>query len=606
MTLVVAQSPTPILQFFNSDGTFLIGGQLFTSVGGLPYPTYADPLGLIQHANPIILNSRGEIATSSGQSAQLFLIPNVTYSFALFDAQSNPIVTPTNIRGIPTADIIESIITASFIGQQIYPQTAAEIAAAVAIVNPAYPPLMVDRYGTNTTPGMTSMLAAWQSAINVAKRQGGVVTWGVGPYVLDGALDLTNPIGSQNCMFALIGQGRFKAPTNTVGQNATPSILLKHTGHAFDTTGSQGIHFENMSIASIDPVNYPKTCFLRARNSDGASRTDRLINCYVYGPFKQTIDANYGAENDILDGCQFYNTATDANASAVDINGYNVFRAYSSAFTTIATGSQSCLDHKIIGGEYANLGGTNTSDVIRLTGARSVKIIGPWLDSSNQLGTVSGRSLIYVDAGNAASGPVYITGVDGEANNNPANFAILFDGSTTTHPNWVVIGNIFPNTSAMLGGGSASTVISQLTWLNNTNSSQGGGVSFNGTIDTPISDNTPGGFTANAITNPFIIPLSATFTRSGEIDVTLVDTSQSVGAKGWRFRNASGKFSIARVDDSGNVTSERFVITDSGLGVNGTAATAKPTVTGAKGGNAALTSLMTALASYGLVTDSTT
>jgi hypothetical protein len=34
--------------------------------------------------------------------------------------------------------------------------------------------------------------------------------------------------------------------------------------------------------------------------------------------------------------------------------------------------------------------------------------------------------------------------------------------------------------------------------------------------------------------------------------------------------------------------------------------TAKPTVTGAKGGNAALASLMTALAGFGLVTDSTT
>lgn len=42
------------------------------------------------------------------------------------------------------------------------------------------------------------------------------------------------------------------------------------------------------------------------------------------------------------------------------------------------------------------------------------------------------------------------------------------------------------------------------------------------------------------------------------------------------------------------------------LGFFGAAAVAKPTVTGAKGGNAALTSLMTALANLGLVTDSTT
>jgi hypothetical protein len=42
------------------------------------------------------------------------------------------------------------------------------------------------------------------------------------------------------------------------------------------------------------------------------------------------------------------------------------------------------------------------------------------------------------------------------------------------------------------------------------------------------------------------------------------------------------------------------------LGFNGHATTAKPTVTGAKAGNAALASLLTALAAYGLVTDSST
>jgi hypothetical protein len=41
-------------------------------------------------------------------------------------------------------------------------------------------------------------------------------------------------------------------------------------------------------------------------------------------------------------------------------------------------------------------------------------------------------------------------------------------------------------------------------------------------------------------------------------------------------------------------------------GFNNTAPIARPTVTGAKGGNAALTSLLTALAAYGLITDSST
>jgi hypothetical protein len=57
-------------------------------------------------------------------------------------------------------------------------------------------------------------------------------------------------------------------------------------------------------------------------------------------------------------------------------------------------------------------------------------------------------------------------------------------------------------------------------------------------------------------------------------------------------------FSVAGVD--------RLAVTGAGLGFNGTAAITKPTVSGSKGANAALASLLTALASYGLVTDSST
>jgi len=42
------------------------------------------------------------------------------------------------------------------------------------------------------------------------------------------------------------------------------------------------------------------------------------------------------------------------------------------------------------------------------------------------------------------------------------------------------------------------------------------------------------------------------------------------------------------------------------VGFNGTTAIAKPTITGSRAGNAALASLLTALANYGLITDSTT
>ena len=47
-------------------------------------------------------------------------------------------------------------------------------------------------------------------------------------------------------------------------------------------------------------------------------------------------------------------------------------------------------------------------------------------------------------------------------------------------------------------------------------------------------------------------------------------------------------------------------LTGSGIGFFGTSPTTKPTVTGSRGGNAALTSLLTALATLGLITNSTT
>jgi hypothetical protein len=54
----------------------------------------------------------------------------------------------------------------------------------------------------------------------------------------------------------------------------------------------------------------------------------------------------------------------------------------------------------------------------------------------------------------------------------------------------------------------------------------------------------------------------------------------------------------------GNVQTLQLIV--GGMGFNGTNAIAKPTVSGSKAGNAALTSLMSALSSYGLVTDTTT
>lgn len=70
-------------------------------------------------------------------------------------------------------------------------------------------------------------------------------------------------------------------------------------------------------------------------------------------------------------------------------------------------------------------------------------------------------------------------------------------------------------------------------------------------------------------------------------------------AGGINFKAANG-VTAGNINTSGNWT------IGGNVGFNGTAPIAKPTITGSRGGNAALASLLTALANYGLITDSST
>lgn len=77
----------------------------------------------------------------------------------------------------------------------------------------------------------------------------------------------------------------------------------------------------------------------------------------------------------------------------------------------------------------------------------------------------------------------------------------------------------------------------------------------------------------------------------------------STGSLGLNIAPGSGGGNLQLL--SADLTT-KVSLSNTGLGFNGTAPVAKPTVTGSKGGNAALASLLTALASMGLITDSST
>lgn len=157
----VSLSPAPILQFFDNDGVELNNGTLLTQVAGTNYPTWSEPTGTVALPNPILLNSRGEVATQVGTSSPLYLDPSVSYTFSLADASGNPIWTQPNVTAPVTQAGVPALITQSLIGSVLYPTLSTE----VGVTNNAYIYGNPRRYGC-VGDGVANDTGGLQNCIN--------------------------------------------------------------------------------------------------------------------------------------------------------------------------------------------------------------------------------------------------------------------------------------------------------------------------------------------------------------------------------------------------------------------------------------------------------
>jgi len=152
--------PNPILQFWGNDGSPMAGGTVLTQVGGINTATYQDSALTIPLPNPIPLNSRGEVSSAAGASQQLFLTPNIVYSFTFSDASGNQQWVATYVNGVQVT------ITQVIVGQALWPQTPQELAAGVT------PPSITTRLGMRCVTGFlndsgaTDNTSALQAALN--------------------------------------------------------------------------------------------------------------------------------------------------------------------------------------------------------------------------------------------------------------------------------------------------------------------------------------------------------------------------------------------------------------------------------------------------------
>lgn len=177
--------------------------------------TYTTAALSVPHANPVV-------ADANGVFAPIFIdeTTNPTYKLRLN--------TSTDVLIYEVDNLIASQGTA---------RTAAEIAASVTVVNDSYDPGVIDRYGTNTTPGTTDMTAAVQAAIDQAEAGGASVfipprTYAVTALTVDSANGIT-----------ITGDG-YNSVLKGASAGTQIIILLQRTGY----TAMSGVRLSNFRV----------------------------------------------------------------------------------------------------------------------------------------------------------------------------------------------------------------------------------------------------------------------------------------------------------------------------------------------------------------------
>jgi hypothetical protein len=315
-----------------------------------------------------------------------------------------------------------------------YPPTKSELSAHVAPARGAelYPPLNVLRYGA-IGDGETDDSPAFQAAINVAKVRGGTVHVPTPEvrYLLRAPLDCTGD-GQRPCAgFSIRGE-----LDNHCGYpSSEQAIVAQHTGHIFDLSGNPAVQISDLCIGTDERI-HPQTCFFMARNALGSSQIHRFNNVRVAGKFTKSVYYNYGSEDDVLDGCVFFNRSGAAGAKVVTWTANNIMELKSS-FITIAKGTRSCIDHQVIGGQYNNVSADTAADVFYMDQAHYVKIFGAWAACGT--GSGGGRSIVCVDAHIAVSNGATIIGLETENQGDTQNkYGVLVTNGSGASSNWTL------------------------------------------------------------------------------------------------------------------------------------------------------------------------
>lgn len=630
----VSLTPPMFLQFF-VPGTNqpAVGSQLFTYIAGTStkQATWTDSTQITQSANPIIADANGVMI--------FWLDPSLLYKFVWAakgdtDPPSSPIYSVDNISGIITS----AVLTQAFIGSILYPRTAAEIAAGVTPVNFSYAPNNVKRYGAIGN-GSTDDTAAIRVALNYAGANGLTSL-----FFPEGNYKITSTLVIPGENITLYGEGVWASTiTCAITGSAAPSLFtwtanaggtqaqflqvqgLRFSGNSLTGASGNGNCFSLIGVLAVTFASFAtfRDCSFLGFEGTGQDHNGSSIaaaSIYVYfGNVLKIENCLFEtfAIGVFVDGATGASHTAKVNVSACTFETGSVVGIQANFCDQLLVNDQTVFNNLASGIALTEVGETATIDDCRFklmtTGAAILAVSASIIDQLNI------TNCYFYNAFQASPVPVLDIGTNVRG--------CLISGCELLFDNTVVnaLGIVIQNPSGFLGGtftilanrwtlGGAATVTSCILTNNGTNAisslliagnyfGQPAPTGLAQIITTAVSLAGAGG-----VVSPSVINNCFAMGTPGVITTAI---SVGAGVTGALLLNNSyiGGAVTTPVSDSGTKTI-RIEAGDSNIpsvGFFGHAVVStRPTVTGAKAGNAALTSLLTTLAQFGLITDSTT
>ena len=168
------------------------------------------------------------------------------------------------------------------------------------------------------------------------------------------------------------------------------SAYTTSSGHMFDMSGSGYIGIHNLQIGSFGTLAIPKTCIFMATQTPGGIGGRTSINrVYASGQYSISTLYNYGCPSLFsIQDCDFYNYYPGSGFhNVMTLTGTNL-QSLTSAFLTVATGTQSTSDilfNQVEFHKFAGAGADNA--VITLDTVGNVQF---------NSGVITGGSTYYV------------------------------------------------------------------------------------------------------------------------------------------------------------------------------------------------------------------